>query len=345
MNLPNIKFEGIRKRIESKRKVILPLCLVGIFLLHTTFVSAEGKLGTNDEISKETSSGTGSVDASRRKIFKRIPTLPFRDDEVHDVRLGYGMHIQLELPEKVKAAVPPDERLVSLDYLETRVYLKGIAYAVGEITNATVITESGKSLHLFIRIVEPEESDQGFKFIEPSKEIFSESHVKKEVQKATEKREGELEKREANLKEVTEQLAEDKLKEKLLHEETGAKKVRVKEDDLEMKDVQVTRLGGRVYVKFTLRNRSKQDFQIGTVMLGRGITDPKNSDKVLGVEDLQTDTPTFESELIPAGGETKVLLAFDERQVRDKESVELKVVEESGLGRAIEFKNLKLFTR
>jgi len=337
MNFKNLDFSKLRER----KNAMLALGLIGVFLLNTTFVSAEGKAGTNDEITNKSK----AVDTSRRKIFKRIPTLPFRDDEVHDVRLGYGMHIQLELPEKVKAAVPPDERLVSLDYLETRVYLKGIAYAVGEITNATVITESGKSLHLFIRIVEPGESDQGFKFIEPSKEIFSESHVKKEVQKATEKREGELEKREANLKEVTDQLAETKLKEKLLHEESTAKKVRVKEDDLEMKDVQVTRLGGRVYVKFTLRNRSKQDFQIGTVMLGRGITDPKNSDKVLGVEDLQTDTPTFESELIPAGGETKVLLAFDERQVRDKESVELKVIEESGLGRAIEFKNLKLFAR
>ncbi len=341
MNFQNLNF----RKIREKKKVIVAFGLIGIFLLNTTFVSAEGKAGTNDEITSQGGAVAGSADTSRRRIFKRIPTLPFRDDEVHDIRLGYGMHIQLELPEKVKAAVPPDERLVSLDYLETRVYLKGIAYAVGEITNATVITESGKSLHLFIRIVEPEESDQGFKFIVPSKEVFSESHVKKEVERATEKREGELEKREANLKEVTEQLAEDKLKEKLLHEETGAKKVRVKEDDLEMKDVQVTRLGGRVYVKFTLRNRSKQDFPIGTVMLGRGITDPKDSDKVLGVEDLQTDTPTFESELISAGGETKVLLAFDERQGRNTEKVVLKVVEESGLGRAIEFKNLKLFTR
>ena len=324
---------------------MLALGLIGVFLLNTTFVSAGEKAGMNDEITKENGTGAGSADTSRRKIFKRIPTLPFRDDEVHDIRLGYGMHISLELPEKVKTAVPPDERLVSLDYLEARVYLKGIAYAVGEITNATVITESGKSLHLFIRIVEPSESDQGFKFIEPSKEIFSESHVKKEVQKATEKREGELEKREANLGEVTEKIAEEKLKEKLLYENSNAKKVRAKEDDLEMKDAQVTRLGGRVYLKFTLRNRSKQDFQVASVMLGRGITDPKDSDKVLGVEDLQTDTPTFESELIPAGGETKVLFAFDERQVRNTEKVVLKVVEESGLGRAIEFKNLKLFTR
>lgn len=340
MNFKNLNFE----RIREKKKAILALVLIGVFLLNTTFVSAEGKAGSG-ETAKSDDVEIGSVDTSRRKIFKRIPTLPFRDDEVHDVRLGYGMHIQLELPEKVKAAVPPDERLVSLDYVETRVYLKGIAYAVGEITNATVITESGKSLHLFIRIVEPEGSDQGFKFIVPSKNVFSESHVKKEVHKATAKREGELEKREANLKEVTDQIAENKLKEKLLHEETGAKKVRVKEDDLEMKDVQVTRLGGRVYVKFTLRNRSKEDFPIGSLFLGRGITDPKDSDKVLGVEDFQTDTPTFESELIPAGGETKVLLAFDERQVRNTEKVVLKVIEESGLGRAVEFKNLKLFTR
>jgi hypothetical protein len=81
------------------------------------------------------------------------------------------------------------------------------------------------------------------------------------------------------------------------------------------------------------------------VLLGRGITDTKDSDKVLGVEDFQTDAPTFESELIPAGGETKVLLAFDERQVRNTEKVVLKLVEENGLGRVAEFKNLKLFTR
>jgi len=337
MNFKNINFSKFRE----KKKAMLAFGLIGIFLLNTTFVSAEGKAGVNGEITNE----GGAVDTSRRKIFKRIPTLAFRDDEVHDVRLGYGMHIQLELPEKVKAAVPPDERLVSLDYLDERVYLKGIAYAVGEITNATVITESGKSLHLFIRIVEPEGSDQGFKFIVPSKNVFSESHVKKEVAKATAEREGELENREANLKEVTDQLAEDKLKEKLLSEESALKKVRVKEDDLEMKDVQVTRLGGRVYVKFALKNRSKTDFPVGTILLGRGITDPKNPDKVLGVEDLQTDEPAFESELIPAGGETKVLLAFDERQVRNADKVVLRVVEESGLGRAVEFKNLKLFTR
>lgn len=337
MNFKNFHFE----RIHERKKAMLVFGLISVFLLNTTFVSADGKAGMNEETANE----SGSVDTSRRKIFKRIPTLAFRDDEVHDVRLGYGMHIQLELPEKVKAAVPPDERLVSLDYLETRVYLKGIAYAVGEITNATVITESGKSLHLFIRIVEPNESDQGFKFIVPSKNVFSESHVQKEVEHATAKREGELEKREANLSEVTERLAEDKLKEKLLHEESNAKKVRVKEDDLEMKDVQVTRLGGRVYVKFVLKNRSKADFPVGTILLGRGITDPKDSDKVLGVEDLQTDEPAFESELIPAGGETKVLLAFDERQIRNTEKVVLRVVEEGDMARAVEFKNLKLFTR
>jgi len=331
----------ILRKIRDRKNALLALGLIGIFLLNTTFVSAEGKTGAG-ELSE--SEGV-AFDASRRKIFKRIPTLSFRDDEVHEIRLGYGMHIQLELPEKVKAAVPPDERLVSLDYLDERVYLKGIAYAVGEITNATVITESGKSLHLFIRIVEPEVSDQGFKFIVPSKKVFSDSHVQKEVQKATAEREGELEKREANLDEVSEQLAEDKLKEKLLQEESSAKKIREKEDDLEMKDVQVTRLGGRVYVKFTLRNRSKADFPVETILIGRGITDPKDEDKVLGVEDLQTDEPAFDSDLIPAGGKTKVLLAFDERQVRNTEKVVLRVVEESGLGRVSEFKNLKLFTR
>jgi len=340
MNFQNLRIG----KILEKKKALAAIGLAWIFLLNTTFVYPEGK-AEPESGAVESAAGGVSFDASRRKIFKRIPTLPFRDDEVHDVRLGYGMHIQLELPEKVKAAVPPDERLVSLDYLDERVYLKGIAYAVGEITNATVITESGKSLHLFIRIVEPEASDQGFKFIVPSKEVFSESHVKKEVQKATEKREGELESREANLKEVTDQIAEGKLKEKLLHEETSARKIREKEDDLEMKDVQVTRLGGRVYVKFALRNRSKRDFPIGAVLMGRGITDSKDPDKVLGVEDFQTETPTFESEIIPAGGETKVLLAFDERRLRDKDSVVLKVVEESGLGRVAEFKNLKLFAR
>jgi len=354
MNLQNLNYQKLR---EHKR-VVLPLCLIGIFLLHTTFVFGEKGTAGNQSadslgmaeysdpaVSSPENGGLASADVSRRKIFKRIPTLPFRDDEVHDVRLGYGMHIQLELPEKIKSAVPPDERLVSLDYLDDRVYLKGIAYAVGESTNATVITESGKSLHLYIRIVEPVESDQGFKFFVPSKNIFSESHVKKEVQKATKEKEQELEKREGNLEEVTEKLAEDKIKQKLLHEENTQKKVRVKEDALEMKDVRVTRLGARIYVKFTLHNRSKQDFAIGTILLGRGITDPKNADKVLGIEDLQTDSPTFDSEIIPKGSDSKVLLAFDARNVHDADKVVLKIVEEGAAGRAVEFKNLQLFAR
>lgn len=354
MNLQNLNYQKLR---EHKR-VLLPLCLIGIFLLHTTFVFGEkgvaGPPSSGSSGAEEYSeSGHGAVNSaeptssegSRRRIFKRIPTLSFRDDEVHDVRLGYGMHIQLELPEKIKSAVPPDERLVSLDYLDDRVYLKGIAYAVGESTNATVITESGKSLHLYIRIVEPIESDQGFKFYVPSKKIFSEGHVKKEVQKATKEKEEELEKREGNLEAVTEKLAEDRLKQKLLHEENTPKKVRVKEDALEMKDVRVTRLGARIYVKFTLHNRSKQDFAIGTILLGRGIADPKNMDKILGIEDLQTDSPTFDSEIIPKGSDTKILLAFDARQVHDADKVVLKVIEEGAAGRAVEFKNLKLFAR
>ena len=182
-------------------------------------------------------------------------------------------------------------------------------------------------------------------FFVPSKNIFSESHVKKEVQKATKEKEQELEKREGNLEEVTEKLAEDKIKQKLLHEENTQKKVRVKEDALEMKDVRVTRLGARIYVKFTLHNRSKQDFAIGTILLGRGITDPKNADKVLGIEDLQTDSPTFDSEIIPKGSDSKVLLAFDARNVHDADKVVLKIVEEGAAGRAVEFKNLQLFAR
>jgi len=359
MSLRNFNLKELHKR----KKVILPLCLIGIFLLHTTFVfgqkdkaNAAGVLPSSASDQHELSAAetmpeekesvrSKSPEVPRKHTLKRIPVLTLRDKAVLDVCLGYGMHITLELPEKIKAVIPPDENLVSVDYLDNRTILKGIAYAVGEITNVTIITESEKTIDVLIRIVEPAESDLAFKFIVPSKEIFSESHVKKEVQKATEKREGELEKREANLKEVTEELAEDKLKEKLLHEETGAKRVHEKEDGLEMKDLQVTKLGGRVYLKFTLRNRSKEDFQVASLMLGRAVTDPKNSDKVLGVEDLETDTPTFESALIPAGGETKVLVAFDAHQVRNTEKVVLKVVEEGGLGRAVEFKNLKLFTR
>ena len=352
------------KELGEKKKVIVSLCLIGVFLLNTSFVfgekdkagAAAGVLappvsGPNDFLEAEYtpeekgSAQSESKDVPRKHTLKRVPVLTLRDKAVLDVHLGYGMHVTLELPEKIKAVIPPDENLVSVDYLDNRAILKGIAYAVGEITNVTIITESEKTIDILIRIVEPAESDLAFKFIVPSKQIFSESHVKKEVQKATRKREEALEKREGNLDQVTEKLVEDRLKEKLLHEENTHKKVRTKEDALEIKDVQVTRLAARVYVKFTLHNRSKQDFSIGTVLLGRGITDPQNSDKVLGVEDFQTDSPTFDSELIPRNGETKVLFAFDARQVRDADKVVLKVIEESGLGRTVEFKNLKLFER
>ena len=360
MNLEGLNLKGLLR----KQKVVVPLCLIGIFFLHTTFVFGSDKEGGEEAQSTPASmmsvydpSENGGMSQTKEKrertsqvttpewMFGRVPTVPFRDDVIYDIRLGYGLTIYFDFPEKIKSMVSSDERLVSADWVEDKGYVKGIAYSVGESTNVHANFESGKTMTFFIRIVEPAQSQHRFKFIVPDKRIFSESHVKNEVEKATQDKEEDLERREGNLEEVTEKLAEERIKQKLLHEEKKDKKVQAKKNDLEVKDAQVTHLGSRVYVKFTLRNRSKKDFSLGTILLGRGITDPNNSKKVLGVEDLQVDSPTLESDFIRAGGQTKALLAFDARQVTGTDKAVLRVVEDGGEGRSVEFKNLKLFTR
>jgi len=349
------------KEMEKRKDFFLALFLIAFFFLNTTFVFAEGReesahpttalspqmaFQTLLEALGKTQSAPPSFNTTRGRIARRILTLPFRDDVVYEVLLGYGITIELELPEEVKDLVPPDEHLVSADFLRNKAYLKGIAYAVGESTNVHVNSLSGKTLHLRVKIVEPEESDHAFKFILPSKEVFTPSYVQKEIEKEKEKLEQEVAKREENLEKVTDALSEEKLKAKLLREErVKERRKKLKAKELEIREVEVSRIGDRVYLKFSLKNKSREDFPVSEIVLARGIPDPKDSDKILGLETLEIDPPTLESQTIPSGESVKVLLAFDRRLLREGDKVTLKVIEEGHLGRVLEFKEVSLFSR
>lgn len=355
-----LKRTRLWKEIDREKEAFLALFILAFFFLNTTFVFAEGKgeervsqsalspqaaFEELVEILGKTKVSPPSFNTPRGRITRRILSLPFREDQVYRVLLGYGVTVELELPEEVEDLVPPDENLVSADYRKNKAYLKGIAYAAGESTNVHINTLSGKALHLQIKIVEPEESDHAFKFTLPSKEVFTKSHVAREIKKEKEKLETEIREREDNLEKVTEELSEEKLKAKLLREAKVRERGKLKTKELEIRDLEVSRVSGRVYLKFSLRNRSKHDFPIGEIFLSRGIPDPKAPDKLLGFEPLTIDSPTLESGTVASGEEVKVLLAFEGSLLRQGERVSLKVVEEGSLGRVLEFKEVPLFSR
>ncbi|GEM_PF-1570719 len=281
----------------------------------------------------------------RRRILARVPSLPFWEDRVYGVSVGYGNQVEISLPEEVKNIVPPDEQLVSADYVEKKAYLRGIVDAPGESTNLHINTVTGKTLHLKITLVEPGESDQALKFIPASQAVFTGSHVQKEIAEERKKLEEEMGKREANLEEVTEKLAEDRLKVKLLREEREARRQkRVKKNDLELATVQASRVGERAYVKFVIKNVSGRDFSISSILLARGLPDPKKPGKILGYETIEADPPTLDSEVILSGGEVKALVSFNQNQIKPGDKVTLKIVEAGGSGRVAEFKELELFS-
>ncbi len=276
---------------------------------------------------------------------RRVPVLPFVEDIVFPVKLAYGQTIELELPEEVRAKgglAGMDERLVSGDYVKNKVYLKGIAYAVGEATNLHVNTQSNRTLHLAIEIVTPDKSDHAFKFLTPQVNVFSDSVVAKEVQVEKEKLEKEVKKREENLEKVAEEVSEEKFREKVLNEEKVAGKERAKERDLILENLRVSTLGPRTYVAFTLKNRSKHDFKISSVLLLKRLPDPKRARKTLGFESIEVETPSFERERVPAKGETKALLTVETSSIHPNDQFLLKVIEEDGLHRVVEFKRIKL---
>lgn len=117
----------------------------------------------------------------------------------------------------------------------------------------------------------------------------------------------------------------------------------MKAKDLEIREIEVSRIGDRVYVKFSLRNKSKHDFPVGQILLMRGIPDPKDSEKILGFDTLEIDPPALESETVPAGEGVKVLLAFDRGLIREGDKTALKVIEQGHLGRVLEFKEVPFF--
>jgi len=293
--------------------------------------------------SEKTPKDIRPLESPRHRMIRRIPTLPFKEDEVYHVFLGYGVTLELFFPEEVKDIVPGNEVLFTHGFDGTRAFFKGISYAVGEVTNAVVLFKSGKSLHFAVWTVEPQESDFGFRFAALSGSVFSKDRMREELDKQREELTREIKTREGNLEAVTDGLAEEKLKEKLFREERAKEKGKAKEDGLEIKNLVLTRVGSRAYLKFELKNRSKHDFPVSAVILGKGIFDPQNPAKVLGVEPLESDPPTMDSGTIPAGSAIRVLVAFSERELQRKEPLVLKVIEEGGLGRVVEFKDLKLF--
>jgi len=259
--------------------------------------------------------------------------------------VGYGNQVEISLPEEVKNIVPPDEQLVSADYVEKKAYLRGIVDAPGESTNIHINTVTGKTLHLKITLVEPGESDQALSFIPASQAVFTGSHVQKEIAKERKKLEEEMGKREANLEEVTEKLAEDRLKMKLLKEERQARRQkRAKKNDLELTTVQTSRVGERAYVKFVIKNVSGRDFTVSSLLLARGLPDPKKPGKILGYETIEADPPTLDSEVIAPGGEVKALVSFAQKEIKPGDKVVLKIIEAGDSGRVAEFKGLELFS-
>lgn len=352
LSRPDRPFKELPPWKEMKGELVLALFLLAWFLLLPSALFAEPEVGTvSPEILKgeapalesKGTSKSAAPDSLKGRVVHRVPTFPFSETEVFQAYLGYGMQLEILVPEKIKNIVHPSEQFISADYVENKAYLKGIAYAVGESTNIHINLESGKTLHMRLTLVEPERSDDAIKFVTPSKEVFGESFVKKEIAKEREKVEGELKKREANLSETANKISEEQLKSKLLREQKKqVRKKRIKNQDLEMLEVEQSVIRDRMYVKFVLKNRSKRDYEIGALFLSRSVPDPKNSGKVLGFEEIQMDEPTLELAFVPAQGQTKVLLAFGLRELQGSGKLDLKIAEAGTGERVTHFKDVKV---
>jgi hypothetical protein len=144
---------------------------------------------------------------------------------------------------------------------------------------------------------------------------------------------------------VTDELTEEKLKKKLLQETTLGEKRKIRGKVLELRNIKVTRMGERVYLSFSLKNLSRYDFSLGEILLSRGIADPQDSGRIMGFERVEVGPPTLESQKVPSGGAVKGVLSFDRTLIQEGDPVNLRVIEEGGLGRVLEFRDMPFHSR
>lgn len=233
----------------------------------------------------------------------------------------------IDLPEKALNVYIGNQELFKVEVYEKQVLIKPLLEDMTAETNLLVITESGR--FVFQITVGPPETAEYVIDARLGDEII-EDKVEKAVQETKQALENSFEKKEQELESRAEKIADEKVKEKLLEE---SKQIRLKvsrsNGDVQANLLSISKIGKRIYLKFSVLNYSKTHYKVLKTSIGfEEIKRNWLKEEKSGFVEIESESSL--PSVIEPSQYVYGMLSFDERALKKEEKPVFKLLESDG---------------
>lgn len=213
------------------------------------------------------------VEARKRfnKLSKGTPQIykvTMRSNVVFKLQTALGYVSTIDLPESALKVFIGDQELFKVGVYEREVLVKPITEYKDARTNLTIITQSGR-LTFDVTVGPPETADFVLDFRLPEDDVLVENAFTRAVQEKSTQLVKEFEKKAAGLDEKAKALAGKKVKEEVAQ---GTEMIELRKNeetgDIRLNLISLSRIGGKLYLRFGVRNLSSSPYKISRVVLG-----------------------------------------------------------------------------
>jgi len=213
------------------------------------------------------------VEARKRfnKLSKGTPQIykvTMRSNVVFRLQTALGYVSTIDLPESALKVFVGDQELFKVGVYEREVLVKPATEYKDARTNLTIITRSGR-LTFDVSVGPPETADFVLDFRLPEDDVLVENAFARAVHEKSTELEKKFEKKEAGLDEKAKALAGKKVKEEVA-QGTEMTELRKSEEigDIRLNLISLSHIGGKLYLRFGVRNLSNTPYKISRVVVG-----------------------------------------------------------------------------
>ena len=269
----------------------------------------------------------------RRFINQNVETSPniyeilMKPKALRKIQTALDYFTVIDLPEKALNVYIGNQELFKVEVYERQVLIKPLIEDMTAETNLLVITESGR--FVFQITVGPPETAE---FVIDAR--LGDEIIEDKVEKALEEKEAELEnsleKKEQELESRAEKIADEKVKEKLLEE---SKQIRLKSSrsngDIQANLLSISKIGKRIYLKFSVLNYSKTSYKVLETLIGFEET-KRNWLKQEKSGFVKIESESSLPSVIEPSQYVYGMLSFDGRALKKEEKPVFKLLESEG---------------
>ncbi len=318
-------------------KKIVFILIVSIFLFQrSSAVFADEPQLRKDEtkVKQDTAEDSLKERAKFNKLSRSNPQIykaTMRSNVVYRLQTALGYVSTIDLPEPALKVFIGDQELFKAGVYEREVLIKPITDYPEASTNLTIMTATGR-LTFNVTVGPPNTADFVIDFRLPEEDVLVENAFKKALDEKSNVIKKEYEEKEKTLDQKVNNLARTKLKEEVAkavqtvdigtHQEVG---------DIRLNLISSSKIGGKVYLRFGVRNLSATPYKVSKVVVG---IEPYGR-KTLGLRKEPEGLIELPSELqfpseVPVNDYVYGVIVFDGRALARKERPVFLLFEDGG---------------